>query len=115
MWVCPMPYYCPATPRSGGAVDIIAEKVAMLNSKQSPIIDTEIEQFLREKTLNFQATQDIVKSLYWRTICDCGDPTDYDLKPTSLIPSQWNQSFDVQKINPAATIIVEIHHSGWLY
>ncbi|MEK2550862.1 UDP-glucose 6-dehydrogenase, partial [Providencia stuartii] len=32
------------------AVDIIAEKVAMLNNKQSPIIDTEIEQFLREKT-----------------------------------------------------------------
>lgn len=31
------------------AVDIIAEKVAMLNNKQSPIIDTEIEQFLREK------------------------------------------------------------------
>ncbi|MEQ4627258.1 UDP-glucose 6-dehydrogenase, partial [Providencia manganoxydans] len=35
------------------AVDIVPEKVAMLNNKQSPIIDTEIEQFLREKTLNF--------------------------------------------------------------
>ncbi|MEQ4627533.1 UDP-glucose 6-dehydrogenase, partial [Providencia manganoxydans] len=35
------------------AVDIVPEKVTMLNNKQSPIIDTEIEQFLREKTLNF--------------------------------------------------------------
>ncbi|MFD1093969.1 UDP-glucose 6-dehydrogenase, partial [Providencia vermicola] len=35
------------------AVDIIPEKVAMLNNHQSPIVDTEIEQFLTEKTLNF--------------------------------------------------------------
>ncbi|MFP4813725.1 UDP-glucose 6-dehydrogenase family protein [Providencia hangzhouensis] len=40
------------------AVDIVPEKVAMLNNKQSPIVDTEIEQFLAEKTLNFRATQD---------------------------------------------------------
>ena len=44
------------------AVDIIPEKVAMLNNKQSPIIDTEIEQFLTEKTLNFRATEDKVET-----------------------------------------------------
>ena len=36
------------------AIDINPEKVAMLNNKQSPIIDTEIEQFLTEKQLNFR-------------------------------------------------------------
>lgn len=40
------------------AVDIIAEKVAMLNNKQSPIVDQEIEYFLAHKTLDFQATLD---------------------------------------------------------
>ncbi|HEP0307905.1 UDP-glucose 6-dehydrogenase, partial [Providencia rettgeri] len=40
------------------AVDIIPEKVAMLNNHQSPIVDAEIEQFLTEKTLNFRATED---------------------------------------------------------
>ncbi|MBI6203892.1 UDP-glucose 6-dehydrogenase, partial [Providencia rettgeri] len=40
------------------AVDIIPEKVAMLNNHQSPIVDAEIEQFLTEKMLNFRATED---------------------------------------------------------
>ncbi|MEM8325841.1 UDP-glucose 6-dehydrogenase, partial [Morganella morganii] len=38
------------------AVDIIAEKVTMLNNKRSPIIDTEIEEFLQRKNINFKAT-----------------------------------------------------------
>jgi len=40
------------------AIDIVPEKVAMLNAKQSPIEDTEIEDFLRNKPLNFKATLD---------------------------------------------------------
>ena len=40
------------------AVDIIEEKVAMLNKKQSPIVDVEIEDFLQNKELNFTATTD---------------------------------------------------------
>lgn len=40
------------------AIDIVPEKVAMLNSKQSPIEDAEIEDFLRNMPLNFKATLD---------------------------------------------------------
>jgi UDP-glucose 6-dehydrogenase len=37
-------------------LDIVPEKVAQLNQKQTPIEDTEIEHFLQHKTLNFRAT-----------------------------------------------------------
>ena len=38
------------------SIDIVVSKVAMLNAKQSPIKDTNIERFLQHKTLNFRAT-----------------------------------------------------------
>src|SRR5690625_4992065 len=62
------------------ALDVVPEKVDLLNNKKSPIEDTEIQDFLTHKNLNFTATLDKEKAYQQADFVVVATPTDYDPK-----------------------------------
>lgn len=60
------------------AIDIAAEKVAMLNRKQSPIEDAELEDYLQNRQLNLRATLDNQDAYAGADYVIIATPTDYD-------------------------------------
>jgi UDPglucose 6-dehydrogenase len=90
------------------AVDIDATKIELLNSKISPIADTEIEEFLQHKKLNFVATTDAQKAYHNADYIIISTPTDYNPSNNYFDTSSVEQVIDtILSINPTAVMIIK--------
>lgn len=90
------------------AVDIIPEKVDMINSKKSPIQDQEIEDFLANKNLNLTATLNAKEAYSQADIVIIATPTNYDSEKHFFDTSSVEDVLKlVKEYNPKATVIIK--------
>ena len=90
------------------AVDIIPEKVEMINNRISPIQDNEIEEFFREKDLNLKATLDESEAYTEADFVIIAAPTNYDAELNEFNTSAVESVIaSVMKYNPNAIMVIK--------
>ena len=90
------------------AVDIIPEKVDLINSRRSPIVDREIEDFLANKKLSLRATLDAEQAYREADYVVIATPTNYDSKKNFFDTSAVEAVIElVMKCNPKAIMVIK--------
>ncbi len=90
------------------AVDIIPEKVEMINNRRSPIVDKEIEEYLATKSLKLRATMDAEEAYKGVDYVVIAAPTNYDPVKNYFDTSHVEEVIDlVLKVNPEAVMVIK--------